>query len=60
MPKTVNSCSSCGGSGKTRKVVETKTGLQEVLNPCTRCGGSGKIVTTTEGKDVRESKYLTE
>ena len=41
---TFNPCSSCGGQGQVRKVVNTMIGQMVSTSTCPACGGSGKII----------------
>ncbi len=41
----LQTCSTCSGSGQTRKVVNTMLGQMVSTNTCDTCGGEGKIVS---------------
>ncbi|MGB3777184.1 MAG: molecular chaperone DnaJ [Tunicatimonas sp.] len=42
---SLQTCSTCNGSGQTRKVVNTMLGQMVSTNTCTTCSGEGKIVS---------------
>jgi molecular chaperone DnaJ len=41
----LQTCSTCNGSGQTRKVVNTMLGQMVSTNTCATCGGEGKMVS---------------
>ncbi len=42
---SLQTCSTCNGSGQTRKVVNTMLGQMVLTNTCSTCSGEGKIVS---------------
>lgn len=57
---SVQTCSTCGGSGQVRKVTNTFLGQMQTVTTCPNCNGEGSIVTAKCGHCKGEGRVYSE
>ncbi|MGN6616660.1 MAG: molecular chaperone DnaJ [Ilyomonas sp.] len=57
---SIQTCSTCGGSGQVRKVTNTFLGQMQTVTTCPTCNGEGSIVTAKCGNCKGEGRVYSE